>query len=547
MNYHTPYRLYWKYFVKYSLSSKLLFFSMLLSLILGTLLQIPVPLLFKKIIDDILPQRNFQQLFRYSVLVIFIVIVREFSNYLSRVLAQKLKNTMYFRIVDELFNDFLQLPYRIFKEHGTGYFASRIFEEPKNLEDALTESVVFTIKLVFIFLFGLVACLHISWRLTILVFSFVPLYYLLSIFVGTKVRKLGVQLEEIKARMREYTLYIIQAFKMVLTINDAFRYVTEISIRKELQKFLNSRLKYQLVSSMFSSLYSVISDSMPLLIFSFGVYEIMHGRLTIGGLIAFMQLMGYISMPLEQFSDILVEIETTVGYIQRIEELKNMKRKIPRRMVKINEVRKIELESVSVKFDEEPVFENLSFTFKKGSGYIIEGDNGSGKTTLLDVLSGFLEPDKGKVVINGEIPLEIIDKQSYRENFSVAFFPPFLLPFIDENLKLIQSKYLREIAEDEVIKGRKNLKYQDLSAGEKQKLNILIALSKSASFYMFDEPFSNLDKKSVEFFKKLILQSTIEKGKGLIIVLHGDYNIEEKYKFETLILNSEEVKNARYI
>ncbi len=541
------YKLYWKYLKKYSLSFRTLFFAMFASLIIATFLQIPVPLLFKKIVDDILPSKNVHLLFQYGFFVVFIVLLREFFNYLSRISAQRLKNRMYTKMTFELLRDFFSLPYSIVKQHGSGYFESRIFEEPKNLEDALTESVVFIIKLFFIFVFGLFACLHLSWRLTLTIFLFVPIYYLLNAVLGKRMRKIAIQFEEIKAKVKEYTFDIIQSFKFILIFKNAYKYVTETSIGREINKFTDTRYKYQSTSSMFSGFYSILSDSMPVIVFFFGVYEIMHGRLTIGGLIAFMELMGYVSMPLQHFSDIMVEVETTVGHIQRIEEIKKLKENQSEYKIKIKRLESIELRSIELKFKDKVVLENLSFRFNKGNGYIIRGDNGSGKTSLLDVLAGLLLPNKGDVIINGKIPMEQVDKNTYRECLSVAFFPPLLMPFVEENLRIVEDDVLKKIAEEHIVKGRKFLRYHELSSGEKQKLNIIIALSKVADFYMFDEPFTNMDKKSIVFFRDLIFSYTIDRGNALILVLHEDYDIKKEHNFETIVLSKKEVINVQNI
>ena len=537
----TSYKLFWTYLKRYSLHYTFLFFSMFIFLIIATLLQIPVPLLFKKIVDDVLPQKNLHLLTTYGVLVILIVILREFFNYTSRVAGEKLKNRMYAKLVSELLSDFFMVPYTLFKRYGAGYFQSRIFEEPKNLEDTLTESIVFTIKLLFIFIFGLVACIHISWRLTILVFAFVPLYYLLNGLVGEKVRKMAIKLEEIKARVREYANDVIQSFKFIVTFQKVLSYIENSSMKKEVQKLLDERLKYRKLSFAFSGLYSVISDSMPVFVFFLGIYEIMHGRLTIGGLIAFMELMGYISAPLQHFSDVMVEVQAAIGHITRIEEFKSLKSPDRPRAVKIDEVKEIKLESVDVTIEDKTILRDFSFVFRKGKGYIIRGDNGTGKTTLLDTISGLILPSRGDVIINDRFPIFSVDKKSYRDRLSVAFFPPLLLPFVDENLNMLRDEKYKKLADEHVVHGRKNLRFSELSAGEKQKLNIILTLSKEADFYMFDEPFSNLDINSIEFFKNLIIEETIKKGKGLVVVLHGKDRLYKEYNFETIKLGRIEV------
>ncbi len=493
-----------------------------------------MPLLFKKIIDDVLPEKDISLLFKIGILVIIVVILREFFTYMSRIIARKLKNRMYFALGMELFKDFFNIPYLKIKEKGSAYFASRIFEEPRNLEDSLTESVVFMGKMFFIFLFGVVACIHISWRLTLLVLAFVPVYYLINGTFSPYIRKISVKLEEIKAQFREYTVDILNATKTVLIFNNGLTKAIN-SVAEKLNKLLKIRYKYDSLSSFYSALYGVFSDGMPVIIFFAGVYEIIHGRLTIGGLIAFAQLMGYVSMPLQHFSDILLEIETAVARITRIEEFKELVDKNKNVLLKVKNIESIRLDDVSVVINDKKIIDNLSFMFEKGKGFIVKGDNGAGKTTLLDVISGFIVTSAGSVIVNERFDIRNIDKRAYRERLSVSFFPSILFPINEENLLMIEDRDLLKIAQS-VVKDKAKDRFAQLSAGERQKLNVLITLSKDADFYIFDEPFSNLDRGSIEFFKSLIIERTIQRERGLIMVLHEDYNLMDKFDFKTLYL-----------
>jgi len=347
---------------------------------------------------------------------------------------------------------------------------------------------------------------------------------------------MAIQLEEIKARVREYANDVIQSFKLIVTFRKVLSYIEDSSLKREVQKLLDKKLKYRKFSLAFSGLYSVIVDSMPVFVFFVGIYEIIHGRLTIGGLIAFMELMGYVSAPLQHFSDIMVEVQTALGHITRIEEFKSLKSPDRPDAVKIDEVKEIRLESVDVSVEDKTILRDFSFVFRKGKGYIIRGDNGTGKTTLLDTISGLKLPSGGDVIINDKFSILSVDKKSYRDRFSIAFFPPLLLPFVDENVSMLGDEKYKKLADEHVMHGRKNLRFSELSAGEKQKLNIILTLSKEADFYMFDEPFSNLDVNSIEFFKDLIIKETVEKGKGLIVVLHGKDSLYKDHNFETIYL-----------
>ena len=159
------------------------------------------------------------------------------------------------------------------------------------------------------------------------------------------------------------------------------------------------------------------------------------------------------------------------------------------------------------------VFKNLNLTVKKGEKICIVGDNGTGKTTLAHILSGYLKPDSGEIkfpekVASITLPLH---------------FPPVKIKDLGLNPDLIKELGLENFLEKTA---------DELSAGEKQKLGIALALSSDADFFIFDEPLENIDEKSREKVFKLILDHT--KGKTLLIIMHG---FNEYHKFFDRVIN----------
>jgi len=138
---------------------------------------------------------------------------------------------------------------------------------------------------------------------------------------------------------------------------------------------------------------------------------------------------------------------------------------------------KIKLENIKLSYEGKKVIEIKELTLKSNKKVLFVGPNGSGKTTLLDIISGHLAPDEGKVfrpekVISLTAPVEL---------------PQIMVEELIKDAELIKKLGLEKLKD----------KYpQNLSAGEKQKVAIGIALENKGDVYIFDEPVANIDEKS---------------------------------------------------
>ena len=79
------------------------------------------------------------------------------------------------------------------------------------------------------------------------------------------------------------------------------------------------------------------------------------------------------------------------------------------------------IENICVSFGATPILKGVNLSVEKGKVYTLVGGNGSGKTTLINVLSGFLKPNCGRVLLNGNNNILSIDenKNIYKENGSL--------------------------------------------------------------------------------------------------------------------------------
>ncbi len=185
-------------------------------------------------------------------------------------------------------------------------------------------------------------------------------------------------------------------------------------------------------------------------------------------------------------------------------------------------------------------YEDSSFVIKKyfanfENSYINEivGENGSGKSTLLKLIATILKPTYGSIDFsidsNSNIKpqksiIYITHNSQLYQNLtvkeSIIFFSK-LYNIEFEKIKAFQEFFLEKF---------KNKKIKELSRGMAQFLNLIIGIEANRDIYLYDEPFSGLDKKRVEEVKEIIFNQ-YKNGKFIIFVSHSEVNFSNKKQF----------------
>lgn len=194
---------------------------------------------------------------------------------------------------------------------------------------------------------------------------------------------------------------------------------------------------------------------------------------------------------------------------------------------------------------EKLILDNISCQFEDGVVTAITGQNGSGKSTLTKIIAGIIKPTSGKVYFNGvDITEKTIDQRAnmginYAFQQPVAFRGITVKELIDLALKEKTSiskacEYLSKvgICAKEYINREFD---KTLSGGEQKRIELALAVAKSGSVLIFDEPEAGIDLWSFERLNNLI-----EKGKTYLIVSHQERLLERADRI--LVLSSGKVQ-----
>lgn len=164
----------------------------------------------------------------------------------------------------------------------------------------------------------------------------------------------------------------------------------------------------------------------------------------------------------------------------------------------------IDLQNISVSFDEQKILNNISLQIHDGEFVTLLGPSGCGKTTTLRIIAGFLNPDEGDVIFEGK---NINGVPAYKRQVNTIFQRYALFPYLNvyENIafglrlkkmkeKDIQSK-VQEMLELVNLKGFGSRNINSLSGGQQQRVAIARALAVDPRVVLLDEPLGALDLK----------------------------------------------------
>ena len=189
----------------------------------------------------------------------------------------------------------------------------------------------------------------------------------------------------------------------------------------------------------------------------------------------------------------------------------------------------IDLKHVSKRFGDKVVLDDINLYIRKGEFVTLLGPSGCGKTTTLRMISGFLAPDEGEILLDGK---DISGIPPYKRPFNTVFQRYALFPHLDVYDNIAFGLKLQKVPEDEIsARVRKVLKlvsmtdYEDrdvesLSGGQQQRVAIARALVNRPQILLLDEPLAALDLKMRKDMQIELKEMHRELGITFIYVTH---------------------------
>lgn len=184
----------------------------------------------------------------------------------------------------------------------------------------------------------------------------------------------------------------------------------------------------------------------------------------------------------------------------------------------------VELIKVSKEFEDKKLFDQFTYSFRKGERIGIVGSNGSGKSTLLNLITGKDEPSAGKVIVGETIEFGYYHQQGMKLKADLRVIEVMKeiaeVVEMDKNTKLTASQLLQRF---DFTPDMQWTPVSKLSGGEKRRLYLLTVLLRNPNFLILDEPTNDLDILTLNKLEDFLM----EFGGCLIIVSHDRYFMDK--------------------
>lgn len=198
----------------------------------------------------------------------------------------------------------------------------------------------------------------------------------------------------------------------------------------------------------------------------------------------------------------------------------------------------LEFINVTKKFSNKTALDNVSFAIQPGRIIGLLGPNGSGKSTSIKMINGLLQPDSGQVLIKGNTPsieskkiISYLPERTYLNDWMtvsqiLSFFEDFYEDFDSNRAK----EMLTSLGIDE------NAKLKTLSKGTKEKVQLILVMSRKAELYVLDEPIGGVDPAARDYILSTIIQNYSESS-SILISTHLIQDVE-KILDDVILINN---------
>lgn len=502
----------------------------------GNLLSLAVPRISGYAIDAIAPgDEAMRQVLRYVIMMVILALVSAVFSWLLSAVLIRLSRSVVHRMRKDLFDHLTTLPVSFFDTHQTGDVISVLSYDVDTVGSSIATDVTQILTSIITVIGSFSMMIGIS-PVLLLVFLFtIPASVFFTRFRSRLVRPLFRKRSSALGAMNGYVEETVSGLRTVRAYRQEEEFCRRFEERN--QDASMSQWKADSASCITGPSVNLINNISLALVSVFGSLLFMANSITLGGVSTFILYSRKFSGPINEFANIISELQSTLAAAERVLNLCDLEPEAedaPDALPVPDCEGRIEFRDVSFGYTPDTrVLHNISFTAEPGKVIAIVGETGCGKTTLINLLMRFYDVSEGSILLDGN-DLRSLRRDDLRRQFTMVLQDTWLFDgTVAENLAYgrpgVTSEEIKNAAKaahihemirsmpngyDTPITGSGN----SISKGQKQLLTIARAMLIPSSILILDEATSNVDTRTEQQIRDAML--ALQRGKTCFIIAH---------------------------
>jgi ATP-binding cassette subfamily B multidrug efflux pump len=469
------------------------------------------PLVLRRAIDDLNHGVTQHKLLIYSLLLFGVAAIKSIFQFLTRWIVIGISREIEFDLRNDLFQHLESLSYSYYQRTRTGDIMARATNDLNAVRMLLGPAIMYSANTIVFTAGALVFMLSISPKLTIYAFLPLPAVSIVVQYFGKLIHE---RFEKIQAMFSDISARAQENFSGARVIRAYVQEAPEIAaFETSNREYINRSLKLvRLMGMLWPTLETMLGLAIVLVLW-LGGREVLSGRITPGGFVAFNTYMVQLTWPVIALGWVINIFQRGTASMGRINEILTEKPEIEdspavKALGELQIQGEIEFRGLNFAYNGVPVLHDINLRIPAGSSLAIVGPTGSGKTTLVSLIPRIYDAKPGTVWIDGrpvrEYPLESLRHQigfvpqetflfseTVRENIAFGradasdeeVRSAAEAANIATDIEVFPERYLTMVGERGIT----------LSGGQKQRTAIARAIIRNPRILILDDALSSVD------------------------------------------------------